>query len=37
MTRHVSKLAVELTEPAHAPMVLRRAIAPRCRVGAARW
>ena len=27
MTQHVSKLAVELTEPAHAPLVLRRAIA----------
>lgn len=27
MTRHVSKLAVEATDPAHAPMLLRRAIA----------
>ena len=26
MTRHVSKLAVEATDPAHAPMLLRRAI-----------
>lgn len=26
MSRHVSKLAVEATDPAHAPMVLRRAI-----------
>ncbi len=27
MTRHVTKMAVELTEPANAPMVLHRAIA----------
>ncbi len=26
MTRHISKLAVEVTDPAHAPMMLRRAI-----------
>jgi acetolactate synthase-1/2/3 large subunit len=26
MTRHISKLAIEATDPAHAPMLLRRAI-----------